>query len=127
MDVIIHARFYFLSPCPPRLYTLASQSQPICLSVYNTTLLGFVNLAIQLLMVDQVAIKVGTRTFTAVGGTVFIVSVIFAPKAYCVSKNAASLTPPGPPHPPPLSLLLIFLVTRCILGILRDLLPGIRP
>lgn len=73
-----------LPPSPPPVYT-ASQSQPICLSVYNTTLLGLVDLAIQLLLANNTAMVVGSSSFAAAVGTVFTVSVLFGPKVYRVS------------------------------------------
>lgn len=60
------------------------ESQSICLSVYNTTLLGLLNVGMHVLASDNIAAKSGVRSFTAVGGTVFTVSAVFGPKAYKV-------------------------------------------
>lgn len=80
---------------PPRPCLPQSQSQPICLSVYNTTLLGLVDLAVQLLLASNTAIVVGSSSFTAAVGTVFTVSVLFGPKVYRVSYRevVVRLTP----------------------------------
>jgi len=61
------------------------QSQQICLSVYNTALLGLVNLVLQLFLADSAVIRQGGSAFTLIGGTIFAVSVLFAPKVYKVS------------------------------------------
>lgn len=60
------------------------ESQSICLSVYNTTLLGLLNVGMHLLANDNIVAESGVRSFSAVGGTVFTVSVVFGPKAYKV-------------------------------------------
>lgn len=61
------------------------QSQPICLSVYNTTLLGLINLAIYFILDDKIGVVVGASTLTAVAGSIFTISVLFGPKVYRVS------------------------------------------
>ena len=61
-----------------------SQSQSICLSVYNTTLLGLVNLVLHLVVSESSVAAISALSFAAVGGTVFTVSVVFGPKVYKV-------------------------------------------
>ncbi|CAM9280664.1 unnamed protein product, partial [Pylaiella littoralis] len=59
------------------------ESQQICLSVYNTTLLGLVNLAIPVVLADSTTvIGQGAVALTLIGGTAFTVSVLFGPKVY---------------------------------------------
>lgn len=45
-------------------------------------LLGMVNLVMHLFLSDNVVAKSCVRSFSAVGGTVFTVSVVFGPKVY---------------------------------------------
>lgn len=75
-----------LSPSASPLYRARNrnQSQPICLSVYNTTLLGLINLAVQLVLAESPVVQVAASAFTAVAGTIFTVSVLFGPKVYQV-------------------------------------------
>lgn len=63
------------------------QSHSICLCVYNTTLLGLANVAIQLALSGNTAMKEAASSFSAVAGTLFIVSVLFGPKVYRVSAT----------------------------------------
>ena len=65
---------------------ISIQSQQICLSVYNTALLGLVNLVITLFLADSAVLGQGGSAFTLIGGTVFAVSVLFAPKVYKVTQ-----------------------------------------
>eukprot|EP00904_Undaria_pinnatifida_P013137 jgi/Undpi1/8954/HiC_scaffold_26.g11415.m1 len=58
------------------------ESQSICLSVYNMTLLGLANFSIQLVLAENAAVKEVASIFTAVVGTLFTVSILFGPKAY---------------------------------------------
>ncbi|CAN0377020.1 unnamed protein product, partial [Ectocarpus sp. 12 AP-2014] len=60
------------------------ESQPICLCVYNATLLGLINLGLQVFLEDTsvAVIGVGASAFTLIGGTIFAVSVLFVPKVY---------------------------------------------
>eukprot|EP00752_Nemacystus_decipiens_P001936 g1865.t1 len=58
------------------------ESQQICVSVYNTALLGLVNLAITVFLADSAVIGQGGSAFTLIGGTVFALSILFAPKVY---------------------------------------------
>lgn len=66
------------------LFLPCVQSQPICLSVYNTMLLGLVNIAVRVLMVNKISVVVGASTLTAVAGSIFTISVLFGPKVYRV-------------------------------------------
>ena len=61
------------------------QSHSICLSVYNAMLLGLVNLVMHLFLSENVVARSCVRSFSAVGGTVFTVSVVFGPKVYKVT------------------------------------------
>lgn len=77
------------NPAAPRPceYCRVFQSQQICLSVYNTALLGLVNLVIQVFLADSAVVGQGASAFTLIGGTIFAVSVLFAPKVYKVSDD----------------------------------------
>lgn len=55
------------------------------MSVYNTTLLGLINLAIYFILDDKIGVVVGASTLTAVAGSIFTISVLFGPKVYRVS------------------------------------------
>ncbi|CAM9868125.1 unnamed protein product, partial [Ectocarpus sp. 12 AP-2014] len=57
------------------------ESQSICLSVYNTTLLGLVNVVMYLLVNDNPVARSCMRSFSAVWGTAFTISAVFGPKA----------------------------------------------
>ena len=74
------------APSPPPPCDSRVQSQQICLSVYNTALLGLVNLVITLFLADSAVLGQGGSAFTLIGGTVFAVSVLFAPKVYKVTQ-----------------------------------------
>lgn len=55
-------------------------------------MLGLVNLAITMFLADSVVIKLGGSALTLIGGTVFAVSILFAPKLYKVTHLACSPT-----------------------------------
>ncbi|CAM9434117.1 unnamed protein product, partial [Ectocarpus fasciculatus] len=58
------------------------ESQSICMSVYNTTLLGLLNVVMYLLVSDNPMARSCVRSFSAVWGTVFTISAVFGPKAF---------------------------------------------
>lgn len=59
--------------------------------MYNTTLLGLVNVVMHLLVSDNAVATLCVRIFSAVGGTVFTVSVVFGPKVYKVRTKHACM------------------------------------
>ncbi|CAM9426899.1 unnamed protein product, partial [Ectocarpus sp. 13 AM-2016] len=65
-----------------------NKSQSICLSVYNTTLLGLVNVVMYLLVNDNPVARSCMRSFSAVWGTAFTISAVFGPKALKVRTKS---------------------------------------